>query len=84
MISADMLIRKINDQCGDNGFLKWLHVLMLMDDSVILETSREWLTEKLKYSEEYCDEYSMLVNYDKTTFMAILGSREDRQSIQLD
>jgi len=28
-------------QCGDHGFIKWLHVLMLMDDTVIMATSRE-------------------------------------------
>ena len=51
---VDMLIRKIK-QCGDDGFLKWLHVLMSMDDTVIMETTRERLTEKLKYLEEYGD-----------------------------
>lgn len=80
---VDMLIRKIKQQCGDDGFLKWLHVLMLMDDTVILATSRERLTEKVKYLEEYCDKYGMLVNDDKTKFMAILGSEEHRQPIQL-
>ena len=80
---VDMLIRKMKQQCGDDGFLKWLHVLMLMDDTVIMATSRERLTEKLKYLEEYCDEYGMLVNESKTKFMAILGSDDDRQPIQL-
>ena len=56
---------------------------MLMDDTVIMATSRERLTEKLKYLEEYCDEYGMLINESKTKFMAILGSEEDRQPIQL-
>lgn len=80
---VDMLIRKSRQQCGDNGFQKWLHVLMLMDDTIIMATSRERLTEKLKYLEEYCDEFGLLINESKTKFMAILGSEEGRQPIQL-
>ena len=49
---------------------------MLMEDTVILATSRERLTEKLNYLEESCDEYGMLVIESKTKFMAILGSDE--------
>lgn len=53
---------------------------MLMDDAVVMATSKERLTEKLKYLQEYCDEYGMLVNENKTKFMAILGSDEDNLS----
>ena len=31
----DMFIRKIKQQCGGDGFLKWIHVLMLMDDTYL-------------------------------------------------
>lgn len=82
VLFVDMLIRKIK-LCGDDGFLKWLHVLMLMDDTVILATSRERLSEKLKCLQGYCDEYGMVLNEDKTNFMVILGSDKDRQPIQL-
>ena len=34
------LIRRYKENCEQNGFLKWLHVLMLMDDTVILATTR--------------------------------------------
>ena len=82
VLFVDMLIRKLKE-CGNDGFLEWLHVLMLMDDTVILATSRTKLSEKLKYLQEYCDEYGMVLNEDKTKFMAILGSDEEKQPIQL-
>ena len=82
ILFVDMLIRRIK-LCGDDGFLKWLHVLMLMDDTVILATSKERLSKKLKCLQDYCDEYGMVLNEDKTKFMAILGSDNDRQPIQL-
>ena len=47
IIFVNVLIRNMKDRCPDDGFLKWLHVLMLMDDTVILATSRERLLEKL-------------------------------------
>lgn len=38
--------KKVKQQCGDDRLLKWLHVLTLMDDGLILATARETLTEK--------------------------------------
>ena len=60
VLFVDMLIRKLK-QCGDDGLLVWLHALMLMDDTVLLATSKDRLKEKLKCLQEYCDEYGMVV-----------------------
>ena len=35
------LIKLIKETCEPDGFLSWLHLLMLMDDTVLLATSRE-------------------------------------------
>lgn len=42
------------------------------------------LSEKLKSVEKYCEEYGMLVNKDKTKFVVIMETDEDRQPIQLN
>ena len=64
-----------------DGFLSWLHLLMLMDDTVILATSRESLVEKLGILKDYCDEYGMQINEKKTEFMVVNGSTRDREKI---
>ena len=64
-----------------DGFLSWLHILMLMDDTVIFATSREKLEEKLNVLGEYCQEYGMQVNETKTEFMVINGIAADKRTI---
>ena len=40
------LLRKLKSQCQNDGFLQWLHALMLMDDTVLLASDRDivWST----------------------------------------
>ena len=83
IIYVDVLIKMIKTRSLPDGFLSWLHVLMLMDDTVIFATSREQLTMKLKILEEYCTEYGMQVNETKTEFMVINGTPKDRETIVL-
>ena len=78
ILFVDVLIRRLK-ACPDDGWLKWLHSLMLMDDTVIFATTRERMAEKLSILEEYCSEYGMIVNEAKTKFMAINGDEEDKQ-----
>ena len=54
---------------------------MLMDDTVILATSRESLEMKLGILKDYCDEYGMQINEKKTEFMVVNGSTRDRENI---
>ena len=83
LIYVDVLIKMIKTRSLPDGFLSWLHVLMLMDDTVIFATSRKQLTMKLKILEEYCTEYGMQVNETKTEFMVINGTPKDRETIVL-
>ena len=53
---------------------------MLMDDTFILPTSREKLTEKLKLLDEYCTTSGMLLDESKTDFMVMNGSPMDKTS----
>ena len=77
-IFVNVLIRKFKEQCCHDGFLQWLHCLMLMDDTVILATSRAMFKKKLKILEKYCEEYGMVINADKTKFMVIHGDDSDK------
>ena len=80
---VDTLITMFKERCGSDGFLNWLHILMLMDDTVILATSRNKLLEKLGILYDYCDTHGMVVNADKTKFMVINGDDQDKTPICL-
>ena len=84
IIYVDTLIKMIKSRSPPDGFLSWLHVLMLMDDTVIFATSRESLIRKLGVLKEYCDEYGMQVNEKKTEFMVINGNKSDRENIHVN
>ena len=78
IIFVDVLILLIKSRCSPEPILGWLHTLMLMDDTVILATSREKLSEKLKLLDEYCKTSGMRLNESKTKFMVINGSPMDQ------
>ena len=82
IIYVEMLIRLIKNNVSSDGFLGWLHTLMLMDDTIILATSRERLEEKVQ-KKKYCKEYGMVVNEKKTKLMVIHGDDEDRRTIHM-
>ena len=81
IIFVNTLVKLIKDNTPADGFLGWLHLLMLMDDTIILATSRERLIQKLRFLDIYCESHGMLVNMDKTKLMVINGDEEDRQPI---
>ena len=60
------LIKLIKDNCNSDGFLSWLHLLFLMDDTVLLATSRENVIHKITLLKQYCDAYGMKINEGKT------------------
>ena len=73
------LIRNLKDCCATDGYLSWLHSLMFMDDTVILATNRDRCQEKLAILMDYCKTSGMKINADKTKFMVINGTVEDKQ-----
>ena len=66
-----ILILWLKRNHGWDGYLKWLHCLMLMDDTVILASTRERCIEKVKTLLDYCGEYEMIIKEKKTKFMVI-------------
>ncbi len=72
------LIGLIKSRSGRDGILEWLHVLIYMDDTVLLSTTREGMRFKLGLLQEWSINNAMKVNTDKTKIFAINGSECDR------
>ena len=77
------LIKLLKDTCEPDGFLSWLHLLMLMDDTVLLATSRVNIIKKVNLLIKFCDKYGMVINESKTKLMVINGSCIDKESIAI-
>ena len=81
VIFVNDLIKLVKERCGPDGFLAWLHLLMFMDDTVFLSTSRQGIENKLALLKEFCVSHGMKVNTSKTKFMVVNGSAEDNQDL---
>lgn len=84
VLYIDQLSRLLKAQHREDDFLGTLHALMLMDDTVILSTSRTKCIDKLKTLENFCNEYGMVLNSRKTKLMVINGDADDRAPLQID
>lgn len=56
----------------------WLHILVLMDDTVLLATLCDRMIRKVQLLKCFCDMYGMEVNKKKTKFFAISGCENDK------
>ncbi len=74
------LIALIKGNSVTNGFLIWLHIVVLMDDTVLLSTTRHGMEQKLILLNQYCQEKGMLVSNMKTKFFALNCSEEEQAS----
>ena len=81
IIYIDKMIRMIKEKIGMDGFLGSMHTLLLMDDTVIVSTSRKKMEEKLDVLVEYCDTYGMVINEKKTKFFVVNGNSRDKEPI---
>ena len=66
---VDELVRHMKE-LPDDGLLEWLHLLVLMDDTVIMATSHEKLCEKLNVLAQWCNQSGMVINEEKTQYMS--------------
>jgi hypothetical protein len=69
ILFVDELVRFVKLSPPD-GLLGWLHLLVLMDDTVIIATSHEKLCQKLEVLAEWCNRSGMVINEDKTEYMS--------------
>ena len=82
-VFVNVLVRKIKNKYPNDGFLSWVSVLMLMDDTVILSTSRDKCIEKVKIMLELGNEYGMVINENKTKFMAINATNSEKYDLDV-
>ena len=54
-------------------------LLVLMDDTVLLSTTRRGMQRKLMLLNEFCINNGMVVNNDKTNFFTVNASECDRE-----
>ncbi len=71
IIFVNDLIALIKNGCDMDGFLIWLHTLVLMDDTVLLSTTRQGMQRKLTLLNEYWKGRGMCVSNVKTKFFAL-------------
>ena len=83
IIYIDRLVRMLSNAIVSDGFLGGLHVLLLMDDAVILATNREMCKSKLSILYQYCNDYGMVINEKKTKFYVINGEAYDREQLKV-
>ncbi len=84
VIVVNDLIRLIKENCDMDGFLAWLHVLVLMDDTVLLFTNRRNMIEKIRLLNQFCVSHQMKINESKLIFFVINGADRDKESLQVD
>ena len=65
---------------GDDSFLRDLHLMVLMDDTVLVASTKEMVIKKFEIMMEFCSQYGMEVNEIKTNLMVINGNPIDRQA----
>jgi hypothetical protein len=63
----------------NDSFLKDLHLMVLMDDTVLLGTTRSMIIKKFSILMEFCEKYGMAVNEVKTNILVINGTMKDRE-----
>ncbi len=66
VIYVDELIKIMKVRCQSEIFIDRLHILLFMDDAVLLSASRSNIQRKLRILKEFCDEYGMKINAEKT------------------
>ena len=81
VIYLNELVRAYRTRSKPDGYLGWLHCLLLMDDTVILANNRERCKDKFEIMTDFCEDVGVSINVKKTMFMVIKGNAEDREPI---
>ena len=64
------MVRMIKEY-GTDGWLECLHLLLLMDDTVLLSTTRDGIICKFQKVLDYCAQFNMRVNEKKTKLLTV-------------
>ena len=84
IIYINEMVKMLKNAIAADGVLGLLHALLLMDDTVILATSRERCEAKLRVVIQYCQEFGMIINTKKTQFFVINGNKDDMIPLEID
>ena len=82
-IYLNELPKLYRSECTNDGFLEWLHTILLMDDAAIFATNRDRFIEKFLIMIQFCRKYCMEINYSKTMFMVVNGTTEDKADLHI-
>ncbi len=83
IIFVNDLIKMIKNGAGIEGFLSWLRVLVLMDDTVLVATTRPNMIKKISIVQKYCDEYGMKMNLAIRIFFVIYCEQGDKEPLHV-
>ena len=75
------LVHALKRKCDPDGYLSWLHCLLLMDDTVLLATSCQVAIQKAQVLIDYCNTSGMAINASKTKFQVVNGDTDSRSDI---
>ncbi len=67
-------VKMLKQRCPPDGYLKWLHCLLLMDHTILLLTKRETCIAKFDIMFQYCRKHGTIINAEKSKFMVINGN----------
>ena len=81
ILFVNQLIKLMKEKCNPERYIQWLHILALMDDTVLLATTRHSMIEKVKILQEFCQDYGMVINGSKTKFFVVSGDNEDKEPL---
>ena len=84
ILYIDRMVKMLKEGIDTDGFLGKLHALLLMDDAVILATSRLMCEKKMKIILQYCQEYGMVINEKKTKFFVINNEECDKRDLVVE
>ena len=74
----------IRNWCILEIFLYWLHILVLMDDTILLSTSQSNVFRKVEVIEQFYREYNETVTNDKKKLFVINGEDGDKDTVNMN
>ena len=78
IIYINKMIQMIKGIVREDSFLRTLHALRFMDDTVIVETNRRKCLQKLSVVIDYCYKYGMEINLKKSKCFVINAEEQDK------
>ena len=82
-IYINNFVRMLKERCDSDGFLGWMHTLLLMDDMVIMATNKDKCIQKATILLDFCQQYGMVLNESKTKIMVVNSTADEIQRLEV-